>query len=261
MSPGNYKDRVAYLEMVADDREGRNTACSYEHLREYGWTSEDIALLRKIEWSRNIEKNNSLIKRLKDNTMCTSRTQYEKTLDAELSALGKPVGLEIGSKWVCKGDVLTVKQTGLRYFNNPDSNPTMYAIVEDADGQQLLMTHAAIRRDCKPWAEKPTLFVTLGGILNADPCREGLLQLCRMYGCGQLVDTNSSTFQLMQLFVGHPSINKAVSVQEFYNLYHANNGYVSGAHLRFVCKMLNLVPRASNGPDRATMLRLLGIKE
>lgn len=170
-----------------------------------------------------------------------------------------PAEPKVGSKWTYGLATFTVKEVGLKYFQNTDSNPTRYALVEDHAGVLGLITHAALRRDCKPWQEelKP-VYVTVRKILSHTPCEEGIVALGALLGGS---DKQDKAWQAVAALSARGQMDVAFKVSELYDWYvHAYDCHPSTVYLTFLAKVCNLIPEGiAQGPYRTTLKRLLGI--
>lgn len=194
----------------------------------------------------------------KDTTMCTSRDAYEKRLAAEAkAAIGQPT---VGSKWVYMDEVLTVKQIGLKYWRSSGDPTLEYAVVESKlHGDTKLVTHKALMRDCKPWVEPPKdVYVKLASILAANPCDTGVVALGAIVANGE---KHGKAWQAA-LALGQQNMDREFRVSSLFEAFMAMYGHEpETSWLLFLCNVSHMLPKGmTQGPDRATMKRLLGIQ-
>jgi hypothetical protein len=177
-------------------------------------------------------------------------------------------GVEVkkGTKWVFDSDgrEYEVIGVGRKYlFTNGDPD-TLYLAVNDVNDPngRFIVTHKRFADEAK--AEKPLVerLITVGQILNAGPCIDGVRALARILGMpdAHKVEDERIVFRLMQ-HVRPSGLNIGYSVNNLYEGYNQVFGDVAPTSwLLFIAKALNLVPKGMSQMDRKTLLRLLGIK-
>lgn len=181
--------------------------------------------------------------------MCNVKEKAEKQ---EFPAKG-------GEHWYYKGEQFTIGTTDHHYFETSGNPDALYVSMRDSAGKSWVITQKAFIDKFK--REEPIVdrYIIPNQILKRKPCSEGVMALGNV-----LVGKReySSAWEAALGIQKSGNMNNAFKVSELYAWYKSCYGREpANEYLLFLAKALNLVPESSNGPDRATLKRLLGIKE
>lgn len=173
-------------------------------------------------------------------------------------------GVEVkrGSKWVFRGKQYRVIDVGRKYlFTNGDPE-TLYLAIDEVGGEgRFIITHRRFIDEATPEQPLVERFITVGQILDAGPCVDGVRALARilgMPGADSIVD-EKLVYKLMMYFRGSDTTPRKVSdLYDGYKRVYSNLPDTSW--LLFIAQALNLVPKGMSHMDRATLKRMLGIK-
>ncbi len=166
-----------------------------------------------------------------------------------------------GEKWFIRGREFTVGTTHQKYFETNGNSETLYLSMRGDDGTCYVITHKAFLDKAK--REEPIVerYITPAQILDSNPCNAGVLKLGFTLGVAKY-GAGTHCWQVVRAIENNGHMNRKYKVSELYDWFKMSTGAEpENSYLLFLAKALNLVPRDSNGPDRGTLKRLLGIKE
>ena len=175
---------------------------------------------------------------------------------------GKQV--RVGQKWYLQNVGYDIRYLGQAYlFTNGDPDARYVSLIRDGDFVGFIITYKAFIREAKSKPDRVVHFISIGRIMEAGPCSSGLWDLVAMFGADASPGSDVAlSYRITTRLTHNGDISRKFTVQELYDRFVATRKYQpSAAMLLFIAKILKLVPDGSNGPGRATLLRLLGIEE
>jgi hypothetical protein len=163
-----------------------------------------------------------------------------------------------GEQWFIKGIPYVVGIHNQQYiYGNGNDSEARYVSLTAQDGTPCIITHRKFLELAK--REEPSVerFITPDQIMLNKPCEEGAKALFRFL---RVAYTGSPYIQGANLAAsGKRSL--AINIKDLYKAhYDLGYGQMQDSWLLFLAKALNLIPDRSMGVDRATLLRLLGVK-
>lgn len=171
-------------------------------------------------------------------------------------------GIEVEPKtrWWIQGKEYEVRGLGRKYLFSNGNPDTLYLAINDVkSGDGYIMTHSRFAQEAEPHAPRIERFVTPGQLLAAGPCEDGVLALGRFLFDKNYSGCESPVYEVTRTVIAQGKLSQAYRLQSMYDFMGQKR--IPDSWLLFVAKVLNLVPKhAIQGPDRATLLRLLGIK-
>lgn len=188
--------------------------------------------------------------------MCNIK-QYGETMEVPFSHKG--IIVDSGTVWYMDGRKIIIDQPVLHYHNtNGDVNTKYLSFQFQDDKSWNICTHKMFAGSAK--TEEPLVerFITPDQIMRKSPCMEGASTLYKYLGIPYSEDPYLNGANLAAS--GKRSL--AMNMQSLADGHLAmGRGRMPDNWLLFLANALNLVPNMRKGPDRATILRLLGIKE
>lgn len=164
-----------------------------------------------------------------------------------------------GEKWYIDGKEFTIGTSGHKYFESNGDPDKLYATMRDENGVLYIITEDAFLKKAVREPKLVDKHISPDKLMRADPCIGGVRALCQVLG---IKDYGDTFYSMVKALTKSGELNVQRSVNEFYGAYWRKFGEAPGdSYLLFVAKALNLVPKDSKGPDRATLCRMLGIKE
>lgn len=172
---------------------------------------------------------------------------------------------KMGEVWYLKGKPYVVIATNFKYMDTNGDPDTLYVALraeDHADGnpdsERWIITRKAFTE--KASKEPPVfkeVYVTPDQILRSDPCKDGIGALGFALGF-----PNFSIYELVRALTKGGFLDKPYNVSELYSVYKFwAKREPNTEWLLYLAKLLNVLPSQSNMNDRATLKRLLGIKE
>jgi len=170
-----------------------------------------------------------------------------------------------GQRWYLRGEWYAVCYLDQAYlFTNGDPEARYLSLARDRDWSRFIITHKAFIREAKSKPDPVVHYITIGQIMEAGPCSSGLWDLVEMFGTDTSPELSdiALAYRITTHLTHNGDISRKFTVQELYDRFVARHKYRPvAARLLFIAKVLKLVPATSEGPGRATLLRLLGIEE
>lgn len=172
-----------------------------------------------------------------------------------------------GSTWYIEDREIVVEHVLLQYYNNGNGE-TPYLSFQWKDTKKwAIITHTAFKSSAKLETKPVERHVTPRELMLGGVCSEGAYKLGVMLagmapGSEQIMTSASAVARITQRLVFSGKWKTPMSVQHLWDKHLKMYGgdEPSNTELLYVAKVLNLVPKESAGPDRYTLLRLLGIK-
>lgn len=211
-------------------------------------------------YQRAVVEAELLLKDIKEKRMCGNGNVEIK------GVYGGSAVPQKGSKWVILGEVYAVRATGQEYLagNGFDPNAryiSLYRLKPDGNysdsrAPSHVITHKRFAELAKPFEALTERFVSASTLLNSEPCDIGVEFILQALGGGP----TKTLFGNLRMLVTRTGLSNSYPCKWWYDKYKAIRGHFPPTGwLLFAARALDLVPKSSNGPDRATLLRLLGI--
>lgn len=168
-----------------------------------------------------------------------------------------------GEKWFIRGEEFTVGTTHQKYFETNGDPDTLYLSMRNSTGKGFVITHKAFLDKAK--REEPIIerYITPNKFLSSKPCDQGIwaFGVATGYFSAKGMPENPM-FELTKAVAIGKVLNNSWKISDLYhNFMVKTHEPISTDWLLWMAKLLDLVPKTSSGPDRGTLLRLLGIRE